>query len=60
MPGTTDRNFISGGITFVQKTNDQTKADMTFSIAAGRSYDAQGRVTTAATRITFTVTNIAT
>ena len=62
VPGTTDKNFIQSGvrINFVQKTNDQTKADMTFSIAAGRSYDAQGRVTTAATRITFTVTNIAT
>ena len=60
VPGTTDKNFISGGITFTPKANDQTKADMTFSIAAGRSYDAQGQVTTTATRITFTVTNIKT
>ena len=62
VPGTTDKNFIQSGvrINFVQKTGDPAKADMTFSIAAGRSYDAQGRVTTTATPITFTVTNIRT
>ena len=61
VPGTNARNFVQQSgtpITFTQKANDQTKADMTFSIATGRSYDDQGRVTTTPTRITFTVTNI--
>ena len=62
VPETNDKNFIQRGagfrINFVQKTGDPTKADMTFSIATGRSYDDQGRVTTTPTQITFTVTNI--
>ena len=56
--GTNAGNFIQRGTISFQQQTDQTKAIMTFSIAAGRSYDAQGRVTTTATQITFTVTNI--
>ena len=62
VPETNDKNFVQRGagfrINFVQKTGDPTKADMTFSIATGRSYDDQGQVTTTPTQITFTVTNI--
>ena len=56
--GTNAGNFIQRGTISFQQQTDQTKAVMTFSIAAGRSYDAQGRVTTTATQITFTVINI--
>ena len=56
--GTNAGNFIQRGTISFQQQTDQTKAIMSFSIAAGRSYDAQGRVTTTATQITFTVTNI--
>ena len=57
-PGTTPQNFVQGRITFTKQTADPTKAVMTFSIAAGRSYNAQGQATTTATSISFTVTDI--
>ena len=56
--GTTAQNFVhnSGAtsITFPEVVGQQ-KATMTFSVAAGRTYDDQGIVSTAPTQITFTV-----
>ena len=56
--GTTAQNFVhnsgSTSITFPEVAGQQ-KATMTFSVAAGRTYDDQGIVSTAPTQITFTV-----
>ena len=56
--GTTAQNFVHNSgqtsITFPEVAGQQ-KATMTFSVAAGRTYDDQGIVSTAPTQITFTV-----
>ena len=57
--GTTQQNFVhsagQASITFVQSTTENNKATLTFSIAAGRTYDDEGIVSTTPTQITFVV-----
>ena len=60
-PGTLFSNFVfrpGGGtqpINFAQKQSDPGKATMTFSVAAGRTYNEKGIPTTTPTLITFDV-----